>query len=116
MATNPNPIRFAVPPGYFIREELEARGWSQETLAAKMRRPYQAVNAIINGHKTITADTAIELGDAFGTSAMYWMNLQTAYQLYKASQKKSIVAKNKQSIGRKAPSGGKVRRKADSVG
>jgi addiction module HigA family antidote len=111
MATKQTPIRFAVPPGYFIREELEARGWSQEKLAAKMGRPYQAVNAIINGHKLVTAETAIELGDALGTSAIYWLNLQTAYQLYKASQKKKAVATSERANAREAGSGGKVRRK-----
>ena len=115
MATKHTPIRFAVPPGYFIREELEARGWSQETLAAKMGRPYQALNAIINGHKIITADTAIELGDAFGTSAIYWLNLQTAFQLFKAAQKKKLIATAKQTIGRNTTSSGKGRRKADPL-
>jgi HTH-type transcriptional regulator/antitoxin HigA len=88
MAAKTPPIRFAVPPGNFIREELEARGWPQKKLAANMGRPLQALNSIINGHKAITAETAIELGKAFGTSAAYWMNLQTLYQLYEAAQKK----------------------------
>ncbi len=91
MATKKIPIRPAVAPGHFIRQELQARGWSQESLAAKMGRPYQTVNGIINGHKRITAETAIELGDAFGTSAILWLNLDSAYQLYKASQKKKAV-------------------------
>jgi len=56
-----------------------------------MGRPCQALNAIINGHKTITADTAIELGDAFGTSAVYWLNLQTAYQLYLAHLRRTAA-------------------------
>ena len=88
MTTKQASIRHAVAPGHFIREELQARGSSQETLAAKMDRPYQTVNGIINGHKRITAETAIELGAAFGTSAIMWLNLESAYQLYKASQKK----------------------------
>ena len=114
MATKQTPIRFAVPPGEIIREELEARGWSQEKLAAEMGRPYQALNAIINGHKKITADTAIDLGDAFGTSAVYWMNLEAAYQLYKAYQKrKAGVATSTQKIVRKAFSGGKQKSKSD---
>jgi HTH-type transcriptional regulator / antitoxin HigA len=92
MAADKTPIRYAVAPGHFIREELRARGWSQEKLATKMGRPYQAVNAIINGHKTITAETAIELGKAFGSSAVYWLNLQTAYQLFKAAEKKKTAA------------------------
>ena len=72
-----------------------------------MGRPLQALNAIINGHKIITADTAIELGDAFGTSAVYWMNLQTAHQLYKAAEKKKIVPTRKQLTGHRAASGEK---------
>ena len=110
MATKQTPIRFAVAPGYFI-ERSSRRRWSQEKLAAKMGRPYQALNAIINGHKLITAETAIELGEALGTSAIYWMNLQTAFQLYKASQKKKIVAAEKQTIGHKTESGDEVSRR-----
>lgn len=100
MTAKQTPIRFAVPPGYFIREEIEGRGWSQEKLAASMGRPYQALNAIINGHKIITADTAIELGEAFGTSASYWLNLETAWQLYKADQKRKIGANKAPTVGR----------------
>ena len=106
MATKQTPIRFAVSPGHFIREELQARGWSQEKLAAKMRRPYQLVNGIVNGRKMITAHTAIELGNAFGTSAILWLNLETAYQLYKASQSKA-VATSERTSDRKAVSGRK---------
>ena len=105
MATKRDPIRFAVSPGQIIRSELEARGWSQERLAAEMERPYQAINAIVNGHKAITADTAIELGDALGTSAVYWMNLEAAYQLYKAHQKRKANAAAKPVVARKAASG-----------
>jgi HTH-type transcriptional regulator/antitoxin HigA len=88
MSAKHEPIRYAVAPGELIREELETRAWTQGELAAKLGRPYQAVNAIVNGHKAITADTAIELGEAFGTSAVYWLNLQSAYQLYLAHQRK----------------------------
>src|SRR5438874_4832464 len=69
------------PPGEFIREEMEARGWTQKDLAAVLGRPLQAINEIVNGKKRITAQTAKELGAAFGTSADLWINLQTAYEL-----------------------------------
>jgi len=69
------------PPGEFIREELEARDWTQSDLARILGRPLQAVNMIINGRKAITPETAIELAAAFGTSAELWMNLETAYRL-----------------------------------
>jgi addiction module HigA family antidote len=115
MATKQVPIRFAVPPGQIIRSELEARGWSQERLAAEMGRPYQAINAIVNGHKAITADTAIELGDAFGTSAVYWMNLEAAYQLYKAHQKRKAIAGAKLAVNREAPFGASAKTKQDTA-
>ena len=103
MAAKTSPIRFAEPPGHFIREELEARGWSQEKLAVDMGRPLQALNAIINAHKAITAETAIGLGEAFGTSAAYWMNLQASYELYKADQKtRKAATVQKRSRQRKA--------------
>ncbi len=92
MADSVEPIRYAVPPGRLIRKELAARGWSQQMLATKMKRPYQAVNEIINERKAITADTAIDLGKAFGTSAKFWMNLQTAYDLYREATRRNEKA------------------------
>ena len=69
------------PPGEFIREELEARGWTQEDLAQIMGRPVRLVNELVNAKKQITPDTALGLADAFGTDALYWMNLDSAYRL-----------------------------------
>ncbi|OHB59296.1 MAG: addiction module antidote protein, HigA family [Planctomycetes bacterium RBG_13_46_10] len=68
-------------PGEFIREEIEARGWTQADLASIMGRPIQVVNQILNGYKSVTSRTATELAAAFGTSAEIWLNLQTAYSL-----------------------------------
>lgn len=72
------------PPGDFIREELEARGWSQGDLARILGRPVQTINMIVNGRKSITAETAKALGLAFGTGPELWMNLEIAYQLHTA--------------------------------
>jgi HTH-type transcriptional regulator/antitoxin HigA len=69
------------PPGEFLREELEARGWTQKDLAKVIDRPLQAVNEIVKGKKRITAETAKAIGLAFGTSAELWLNLEAAYQL-----------------------------------
>jgi HTH-type transcriptional regulator / antitoxin HigA len=69
------------PPGEFIREELEARAWTQEQLADVLGRPLQSVNQIINGKKEITPETALALGEALGTSAELWLNLESAYRL-----------------------------------
>ncbi len=71
----------AIHPGEFLREELEARSLSQRALATQIGRPYQVVNEIVRGKKTITAQTAVQLEEALGIAADYWMNLRTAYEL-----------------------------------
>src|SRR5208282_4378151 len=71
------------PPGEFIRDELEERGWTQSDLAKIIGRPLSAINLIISGKKSITPETAIGLAGAFGTSPEMWLNLENAYQLSK---------------------------------
>ena len=73
------------PAGEFIRDELEERGWTQSDLAKITGRPLSAINLIITGRKAITPETATELGSAFGTSAEFWLNLETAYRLSKVT-------------------------------
>ncbi len=75
------------PPGDFIREELEAREWTQGDLAEIMGKSQRLVSEIISGKRCITPETAKSLGLAFGTSAEYWMNLDSAYQLSKVESK-----------------------------
>jgi len=81
------------PPGEFIREELEARNWSQLDLAEIMGRPPRVVNELIAAKRSITPDTARELGEAFGTGAEYWMNLEAAYQLWKSKRPNNTIAR-----------------------
>ena len=69
------------PPGEFIRDELEARGWSQTDLARILGRPLPTVNQIMSGKVGITPTTAGELAEAFGTSAEFWLNLEVTYRL-----------------------------------
>ena len=70
------------PPGEFIREELEARGWTQGDLAQIMGRPLRLVNELVAGKKQITPETARGLAKAFGDDdPLYWMNLDSAYRL-----------------------------------
>lgn len=73
------------PPGEFIRDELEARGWTQGDLAEIMGRPPQAVNELISGKKQITPETALGLAKAFGDDdPLYWLNLESIYRLSRA--------------------------------
>ena len=81
----------AFPPGRLVREELEARGWTQQELANKIGRPVQAISMIVNGRKAITAETAMQLQEAFGASASMWMGLEADWQLYKESEKQKTA-------------------------
>lgn len=73
------------PPGEFLLDELEARSWTQVEFAQIIQRPTKLVNEIIAGKKSITPETAREFAAAFGTSAQYWLNLETAYQLWRTA-------------------------------
>ena len=84
-------------PGQIIKREIEARGWTQNDLAKIMGRPVQAISEIVGGIKQITPSTALELAEAFGTSAELWVNLEANYRLYLASQKKSFGEISKRS-------------------
>ncbi len=70
------------PPGEFIQEELEARGWTQEDFAAIIDKPLPTVNQIINGKRAIIPEVAKRIAAAFGNSPQFWMNLETSWQLY----------------------------------
>jgi HTH-type transcriptional regulator/antitoxin HigA len=90
-------------PGEFIRDELEARGWSQLDLAEILGRDAILVNQIIKGKRSVTPETAKGLGDAFGMDAQYWLNLESAYQLHKVTQSSGnndLVAKRAKLYGR----------------
>src|SRR6266446_10182070 len=81
------------PPGEFIKEELEARGWTQGDLATIMGRQDSVVSAIINGKRSVSPQIASELASAFGTSAELWMNLQATYDLYEKSEQEGGVSR-----------------------
>lgn len=89
------------PPGEFIREELEARGWTQGDLAQIMDRPFRLVNELVAGKKQITPETARGLATAFGDNdPLYWMNLDSAYRLAQAPQASRSRIVQKRSIVR----------------
>jgi addiction module HigA family antidote len=73
-----------IHPGVFLREELEALGLSARKFAGHIQVPHNAVTGIMNGARSISAQMAIRLGRAFGTTPNYWLNLQTIYDLKRA--------------------------------
>jgi HTH-type transcriptional regulator/antitoxin HigA len=81
------------PPGEFLRDEIEARGWSQTELAEIMGRPVRLINELIAGKKAITPETAIQLGDSLGTSPELWMNLESQYQLSRVRSTDGLIAR-----------------------
>jgi addiction module HigA family antidote len=84
----------AIHPREHLAEELEALQMSAAELARKLDVPASRVTQILNGTRSITGDTASRLAHFFGTSAQFWLNLQTLYDLRTAEEKagKSIAA------------------------
>jgi HTH-type transcriptional regulator/antitoxin HigA len=75
----------AIHPGEYLAEEIHERGISQKELARRMGRPLNTINEIINGKKSITASTALQLEEVMPEiPARFWLNLETDYQLTRA--------------------------------
>jgi HTH-type transcriptional regulator/antitoxin HigA len=81
------------PPGEFIKDELEARGWTQTDLAEILGRPPRLVSEVISGKRSISPETAQGLAAAFSTDAQLWLNLDSAYQLSRTRQPSDVVAR-----------------------
>ena len=83
-------------PGELIKDEIEARSWSQIELAEVLGRPGRLVSELIAGKRAITPETAKGLGEAFGTGAQFWMNMESSYQLSK------VKGDGSNAVGRRA--------------
>jgi len=77
----------AIHPGEHLAEELKELGLSAAELARKMNVPTNRVTQILHGTRAITGDTALRLAHFFGTSAQFWLNLQSLYDLRLAEEK-----------------------------
>jgi len=74
-------------PGEILLEEfLKPRDMTQVALSEKLEIPIQRVNSIINGKRGVTPETAVLLFRFFETTAEFWMNLQTKYDLWFAER------------------------------
>lgn len=69
------------PGEVLLHEFLEPLGISQYRLAKDTSVPARRINEIVHGSRAVTADTALRLGRYFGTSAQFWLNLQTHFDL-----------------------------------
>ena len=80
-----------IHPGEILNEEfLKPMNISQTKLALDLHVPAPRINAIINGVRSITADTALRLGKYFGTGPEFWMNLQNKYDLCMAQKNENL--------------------------
>ncbi|OLT61191.1 HigA family addiction module antitoxin [Moorena bouillonii] len=71
-----------ITPGDILLEEfMKPFRISQNQLAKDIHVPVTQINAIVNGKKTITTDTALRLARYFGTTPQFWLNLQQHYEL-----------------------------------
>ena len=68
-----------IPPGEILEEELEARGVTRNELATLMAIDPQTIGEIVRGEKAIDAETAVNLANALGIGAHYWLGLEADY-------------------------------------
>jgi addiction module HigA family antidote len=77
-----------IHPGEILAEEfLNPMGLSQYRLAKNISVPPRRINEIVQGQRSITANTALRLGRYFGTSPQFWLNLQSHYDLEVETEK-----------------------------
>jgi addiction module HigA family antidote len=89
----------SIHPGEILLEEfLNPMGISQNRLARAMDVAPRRINEIVHGKRAITADTALRLARALGTSEQFWMGLQADYDLEEARKATGNKLKNIQHI------------------
>ena len=76
--------REPIHPGETLREDLDALGMSAAELARRIEVPVNRITEILKGRRAVTGDTALRLGQFFGTSGEFWLNLQKLYELRRA--------------------------------
>ena len=68
--------RDPIHPRETLLEDLEELGMSAAELARRIEVPTNRIIEILNGHRSVTGDTALRMGRFFGTSGEFWLNLQ----------------------------------------
>lgn len=83
-----NKHRKPTTPGEILREEfLEPLAMTQKQLANHIGCDVKVVNRIVNARTSVTAEMALKLGAAFGTSPDFWLNAQRAIDLHRAASR-----------------------------
>ena len=95
-----NMAREPIHPGEFLADELEEIKITATELSRQIDVPANRISQIVRGKRDISADTALRLGQFFGTGPELWLNLQKAYDLDKA---KAVLEKDIGKIQRWQP-------------
>jgi addiction module HigA family antidote len=91
--------RLATHPGEMLLEEfLNPMSLTQRKLADAIHVPYQRINDIVQGCRSVTPGTALWLAQFFIMSAEFWMNLQTRWDMYHAQQEDAAILKKIQPV------------------
>ena len=93
----------AIHPGEHLAEELEVLEMSAAELARKIEVPTNRVTQVLNGTRSIAGDTALRLAHFLGTSAQFWLNLQSLYELRLAQEKTGNSIKGLPTLKRREP-------------
>ena len=75
----------AFHPGEYVRDEIEARGWSKSDLAAKSGLDQEYIDGLLAETKSITLLSAHRISQALGTDPILWLNLQSTYDRAKTA-------------------------------
>ena len=95
-----NMAREPIHPGEFLADELEEIKITATELSRQIDVPANRISQIVRGKRDISADTALRLGQFFGTGPELWLNLQKAYDLDRA---KAVLEKDIGKIQRWQP-------------
>ena len=79
--------RAPIHPGEHLADELKELHMSAAELSRQLKVPTNRITGILNGQRAITGDTALRLAHFFGTSALFWLNLQALYEVRLAERK-----------------------------
>jgi addiction module HigA family antidote len=93
--------RITIHSGEHLAEELDTLTMSEAELARRLKVPTNRVTEILNGQRTITGDTALRVAHFFGTSAEFWLNLQSLYDLRLAEAKAGKAIKKLPTLKRR---------------
>lgn len=76
-----------IHPGEILQDELDAIGLSAHAFSIKLHVPANRITAILHQERSISPETAMRLARFFGTTPIFWLNLQTEFDLKTAQNK-----------------------------